>query len=138
MALTGGVRRTTPFVVTRTMIWITLVAYCVALVGQTTYQNFRRNQDISYYKQEIIDLERKKRILELSLVYYKSNAYKEIEARSQLNMKGKDEHVVAIPQATTEPSLTLAVAPDRPTRYALEIKLPPYKAWWKLFFGREQ
>jgi hypothetical protein len=120
------------------MIWIALVGYCFALVGQTTFQNFRRNRDISYYRQQILDLERQKRILELALVYYKSNAYKEIEARSEFNMKGKDEHVVALSKATTEPSLTLAVAPERIEETPKEKKRKPSAAWIQLFFGKEE
>jgi cell division protein FtsB len=124
-----------PFHVTRTMVWVGLFAYGFFLVGTVTYQNVRMNQEIAFQKSKIIELEKKQKVLQLSLIYYKSHAYQEIEARRRLGLKGKDERVVSLPQANTEPSLSIAAVFDQFTARPQQ-RIEPYKAWLNLFFHK--
>src|SRR5688572_1595978 len=95
-----------PLLVTRTMVWVVIIAYSLFLVGKSTYQNYRMNREIDVYKEKITQLERVKHNLQLTLLYYGSKSYKEVEARRRLNLKGRDEFVIALPQAKSEPVLT--------------------------------
>lgn len=118
--------------ITRTLVWGIIIGYGVFLVGRSTYQNYRVNRDIDDYRQKIALLEKTQGILHLSLIYYRSSSFKEAEARWRLNLKGKDERVVALPAATTVPSLNIALpAPINRTR----VDIQPFTAWWQLFFG---
>lgn len=120
---------------TKTVIWISIIAYCAFLVGRSTYQNYTMNREIAFYKKRVVEQKRVKAMQELALIYYKSNSFKELEARRRLNLKGKGEVVVALPKATTEPKLTVAQS-SFSDQDALQIT--PLQAWWNLFFGKEQ
>ncbi len=127
-----------PLVITRTMVWVLLVAYGLFLVGQSTYQNYRVTQDIALQKKHITELQQMNHTLELSLLYYRSTAFKEVAARQWLGLKGKEEHVVALPFAATEPQLAIAItaaAPATDSAAGQSGALPPYKNWWNLLFG---
>lgn len=120
-----------PFVLTRTMLWVAIISYSAFLVGHSTYENYQLSKDIEKKKQEIQELKEIKKNMQLSLIFYQSNSFKEIEARRRLNLKGPGEHVVALPQFKTEPTLSI-VAPSF-TDQSKSSLLPPYLAWWNLF-----
>src|SRR6266540_449436 len=125
---TASQKTRSSIIVTRTMVWVFILGYGVFLVAQSTYQNYKMNRDIQSHKKQIALLEKNKKSLSLDLVYYQSNAYKEVEARRRLNLKGLDEHVVALPQATSEPVLSIVTSIQRA---AVPPKaLVPYIAWW--------
>ncbi len=123
------------FDATRTMVWTLLIAYSLFLVGRSTFNNYKIKKDIDKEKIAVHEQEQKKKTLELSLIYYRSAAYQEIEARRRLGLKGKDEHMVGLPQATTEPQFFVASAKKRQADAPEPLK--PYQAWWQLFFGEE-
>ncbi len=118
------------------MIWAVIVGYSLLLVGKSTYQNIKINKDIEIEKQQIKQLEQKKSNLELALVYYQTKSFKETEARQRLNLQSADEHVVALPQASSEPSFIIVTTDDHTTNKADTTTTPPYLAWWRLFFAK--
>lgn len=126
-----GLRRN-PVAFTRTLIWLGLLSYIVFLVGRSTVVNYRMNQDITRYKQQIRELEQQNESLKLALVYYRTKAYKEIEARRRLGLRGKDEKVVALPDFATEPKLAVSLVS---TSAESKPVVKPYVAWWLLFFS---
>lgn len=114
------------------MVWVLLLGYSLFLVGKSTYQNYQMSKNIVALKAQIAELEQTKRNLELSLIFYQSNSFKEVEVRRRLNLKGKDEHVVAIPWADTDASLGIVTTP---VKTSPSPPPAPYIAWWQLFFG---
>jgi hypothetical protein len=125
----------TPVIFTRTMLWLFIFGYSFFLVGQITYQNYKMNHEIRFEKDKIKELDQKKHTYQLALLYYQSTSYQEIEARQRLLLKGKDENVVALPQAKSEP--ILSVASDSVINKPPPPAIPPYQSWWNLFFGNE-
>lgn len=120
-------------IITRTVVWVAILGYSLFLVAGSTYENYSMNKEIDEATVKIAEYEKKKRSLQLSLIYYKSNAFKEVEARRRLGLKGVGENVVALPEATSEPVLSVVIA--KPMTPAVQERLIPYKAWWNLFFG---
>ncbi|HEY1074347.1 MAG TPA: septum formation initiator family protein [Patescibacteria group bacterium] len=127
--------KSNPLGVTKTVVWAVIIGYSLFLVGRSTYQNYSMNREISVQKKRVAELQRVKSLQELALIYYKSNAYREVEARRRLNLKGKDEFVVALPQASTEPRLTIASVASGDGG---ETALSPFQAWWNLLFVSEE
>ncbi len=123
-----------PLIITRTMIWTLVILYAIVLVGRSTYQNYGTNREIEAQKNRITELEKNNQLLQLSLIYYRSKAFQEVEARRRLGLKGKDEHVIALPEAKTEPSLSIALA--KSNQSVVSRSTPPYLAWWVFFFGK--
>lgn len=112
------------------MVWGIILVYCVALVVRSTYENFSTNREIATQKARIVQLEAQKKDNELALIYYRSNAFREIEARRRLNLRGPNEHVVALPgnEEVSVPTLQSG------SSYRDEGPLKPWKTWWNLFF----
>jgi cell division protein FtsB len=136
MSLASPKKGKPTLVVTRTMVWFFILGYSVYLVEQSTYQNYKMNKSIQSAKTRITQLERQKRELQFALDYYKSQSFQEIEARQYLNLQKPDEHVVALPKATTEPTLSIVTSIAPQVRQS--APLPPYIAWWRLFFGDDK
>lgn len=120
---------------TKTVVWATIIGYSLFLVGRSTYQNYSMNHEISIQKKRVTELQRAKSLQELALIYYKSNAFREVEARRRLNLKGVDEFVVALPQASTEPRLTIASVSVTTSQ---EPQLTPAQAWWHVLFVSQE
>lgn len=122
-----------PLAFTRTIIWVLVFVYGGVLVAGSTYQNYAMNRDIIEQRARIATLEKEKQELELALIYYRSNAFKEIEARRRLNLKGPDEHVVVLSDAVTEAAV--GQLEIKKTTDPTPLPLSPAQAWWNLFFG---
>ncbi len=131
-------RKTAPssFHVTKTMVWIFLIGYSAFLVGRSTYQNYKLNRDITTYKEQIATLERSNSLNKLALVYYQSQAFKEVAAREHLGLKGVNEKVFALPAAKTEAALSVATDDVVAEAESAPVNLAPYQAWLNLFFGK--
>ena len=135
MALTKVKQPKSSLIITKTMLWLLIGGYGLFLVAQSTYNNYTMNKEIDLQKSRIADLEHERKSRQLSLLYFKSNSYKEIEARRRLNLKGPDEHVFALPEATTEPVLAIATSGIKKTE--TQATAAPFVAWWQLFFGKK-
>lgn len=118
--------------ITRTMVWFIVVGYSIFLVGKSTYDNYQFNRDIATEQAQIAQLEKEQEAIKLSLIYYRSNSFKEVEARRRLGLKGKDEFVVALPAAASEPAFAI---PSLLEKQSTPSQLTPYQSWWNLFFG---
>lgn len=116
---------------TRTMVWGVIIVYAGGLVARSLYQNFTMNNEIEQHQKKITQLEQKKRENQLALIYYSSTAFREIEARRRLNLRGPDEHVVALKKRSdiNNPTTT-----DSVTGLHTEVNQRPWQTWWSLIF----
>lgn len=116
---------------TRSMVWGVIIIYAGALVVRSVYQNFRMNHEIEQHQIKITQLEQRKRENQLALIYYSSSAFREIEARRRLNLRGPDEHVVVLKNLldSNNPSTIDAV-----TGLQTEVTYKPWQTWWNLIF----
>ncbi len=121
--------------VTRTMVWGLVVVYSGVLVGRSMYQNFSMNREIVEQKNKIAQLETKKRENQLALIYYTSTAFREIEARRRLNLRGPDEHVVVLKKRG---DLMLPTPVDSTLQANTMEQTKPWQTWWSLFFGQNK
>lgn len=119
--------------ITKTMVWMLLIGYSLILVVRGMYQNYSINAEISRHKQVITALEKQKREKELALVYYKSTAFRELEARKRLNLKGEGEKVVALKKHN---DVRLPIVERSDVDKLNSIKPPvPWQTWWELLFS---
>jgi cell division protein FtsB len=118
------------------MVWTILVVYGLVMVGESTYENFSMNHQIAAANARIVTLENEEKDDQLDLVYYNSDAYKEIQARESLLLKGPGENVVALPVSQNEVNLRpFEDAPAQSTASAAAAPMSPLQSWWNLFFG---
>ncbi len=95
-------------------------------------ENYRIHQDRISLKNEISSLEEQNTQLKNLTAYYRTDSFKEKEARTRLNYQKPGERVIVVPMPTGDDSSNL-------TRPGIETKPTPPpsnpEAWWRYFFG---
>lgn len=123
--------------------------WIILLLVRSVWQNITLKQSIQKLNEQIATLEDNKSNLNNLLIYYRSDSFKELEARKKLGMKKPGEKVVILP---IEPSETNspAVAGEQtatPSNFPEEVQkeqktissnkeenpLPNWRLWWDYF-----
>jgi cell division protein FtsB len=83
-----------------------LIVYLMVVLGQTVKRNYDLGRQIDDLKQQMTSLEDQKNELAYSLQYYKTDSFRDREARSKLGLQAPGENVVIIPQKSPSPAPT--------------------------------
>jgi cell division protein FtsB len=108
---------------------VVIVSLVVSL-GQTVMRNYALGQQINGMKQDIVTLQDQKEALSYNIQYYKTDSYREREARSKLGLQLPGENVVIIPHAL--PAAT--PAPDSTKNTAASKS--NFQQWFDFLGGR--
>jgi cell division protein FtsB len=90
-----------------------IALYLVVVLGQTIKRNYDLGLQIDSLKSQMNMLQDQNDELSYNIQYYKTNSFKDREARSQLGLQLPGENVVIIPNDTPAP--TPEVAPAKTT-----------------------
>lgn len=119
----------------RRTAWIfglVIFGYLLIGSGKLVYENFRVHEDGQRLSNEVDELKQHNQELEDLLAYYKTDSYKEKEARARLNYQRPGERLVVVPiPAGEDVSSDLTVGPE--TKQATPESNP--SQWWSFFFG---
>jgi len=88
---------------------VILVSLVIKL-GQTVKRNYDLNHQIDTLKAQTSLLEAQKEELAYSLQYYKTDSFRDREARSKLGLQSPGENVVIIPPKSPSPTPTADTA----------------------------
>ena len=82
--------------------WVTIIAFIIIVYAafglvKITWQNYQVNQKISSLQDEIKKSDEENFELKNKIDYYKTDAYKERQAREELNLQKPGEIVIVIP-----------------------------------------
>lgn len=80
------------------LLLVLFVSYMLLNTGIAVRENYQINQTIKTLKVAISDLKKEIALLHSKIAYYKSDSFKEIEARRRLGLKGVNETVVLVPE----------------------------------------
>lgn len=114
-----------------TIFMLLVFGYLVLGSVKLVIENYRVNQDTKRLETELSQLEQHNLELQSLLAYYRTESYKEKEARARLNFQKPGERLVVVPQPTDEePSITQPSTETQPPT-------PPSnpRQWWNYFFG---
>lgn len=103
------------------------VIYLFIIVGRSVLQNYQSNKDIEREQQRVEELKQHITTLENEIAYYKTDAYKERQAREKLGYKAPGENVISLPFDQPEDK-TADSGSSEPV-----IKTPNYQLWWEYF-----
>ena len=78
------------------LILFIIVGYLSYIVGQSVYANYQSNKVIEAEQQKIVDLKNNINQLENEIAYYKTNSYRERQARALLGYKAPGENVISL------------------------------------------
>jgi cell division protein FtsB len=116
-----------------TVFFIVIVVYLVFILSRSLWQNYKVNQEIKSLEQEVTTLEEENQRLKNLVLYYRTDSYKEKEARRKLLMKMPDEKVLALPE--TEYNHEQAEDQIDNEKDRDKYQEPNYKLWIKYIFG---
>lgn len=106
------------------------VIYLFVIVGESVWKNYQSNKDIEKQQQRVEELKQNINILENEIAYYKTDAYRERQAREKLGYKAPGENVISLD--FDQPADKVAdQGNSEPT-----IKTSNYQLWWEYFSGR--
>ncbi len=118
----------------RTIIAFGLFVFGYLLLGsgKLIYENYRVHQDQKLLSAELDELEQRNLELRSLLAYYRTDSYKEKEARARLGYQRPGERVVVVPKPPSEALVSITQPGER-----AQPATPPSnpRQWWEHFFG---
>lgn len=109
---------------------VTVVFSLVSAFSRELYREYKIKKDIEVLKGEIESMEKDNYELSQLLEYYKTDEYKEAEARKRLNLKAEGEQVVMM---DGEESNIEAIQAQEEA--AQQASLSNRIRWWSYFFA---
>ncbi|TSC92969.1 MAG: Uncharacterized protein CEN89_334 [Candidatus Berkelbacteria bacterium Licking1014_7] len=115
------------------LLILALVIYSGFVVVKKINENYKTNQEIQKYQDEIRQLKIENYNLSNLLIYYQTKTFKEIEARKRLGMKKEGETILVSPENKNGQT-------DIQQQQQTEMSQPApnYQLWYNLIFHRER
>ncbi len=101
-------------------------------LGEAYYRERQVQKEIDSLKNEIESFEKDNYKLSQLAEFYKTDEWKEIEARKRLNMKKEGESLVIITEPDDSNGKALSAEIDS------SENLPNYVKWWNYFFASKE
>lgn len=111
---------------------IFLLAYALFLLGRSVYFNYKTNQQIATLKEEIQIAQEENSNLQNLILYYQTDAFKELEARRQLGLAKPGEMVISLPE--NKESRASSVKDGGKPFEKTNKGTPNYIKWWNFIF----
>lgn len=118
---------------TITVFGLLIFIYLLLGSGKLIYENYRVHQDEKILSHEVDELEQRNLELQSLLAYYRTDSYKEKEARARLGYQEPGERVVVVPKPKNE-ELVSITQPGKRARPETPPSNP--EQWWEYFFGK--
>ena len=111
-----------------------LIGYTFFMVGRSVWLNWQLKKQTDTIEMEISKIQAQNKNLENLILYYKSDSFREVEARKKLGLKKPGEVAVAVPVKTpnnfqSEVQAQKEGVSEKPK----ETKTPNYELWWQYF-----
>jgi len=111
----------------------TLILVCLSAgLGKEFYRGYQIQREIESLKKDIESFRKSNYELSKLIEYYKTDEYKEVQARERLNLKKDGEKIIVI-KPILEDQEKEEVKKDVG---AEKENAPNYKKWWNYFFGK--
>lgn len=114
-------------------IVLLFIVYLMTIVGKTILDNYYSNKGISDQEQKLIALENELKTLENEILYYKSQSFKEKQARAKLGYILPGEKIISVPKDVAFKENNEATIEGQGTEKSHDS--PNYVQWYKYFFN---
>ena len=98
---------------TITVFGLLIFVYLLLGSGKLIYENYRVHQDEKILAHEVDELEQRNLELKSLLAYYRTDSYKEKEARARLGYQRPGERVVVVPRPKNEELVSITQPGER-------------------------
>lgn len=123
----GSVKRKFPKINLFPFLMFGIAGYLFFLVGGMVYENYKFNNKERLMSQEIEEMKQENQKLREDIAYFKTEEFKEKEAREKLNKQKEGEKVIVISPDENEVSKIAEIkAPE----------VPNYIKWWQFVTNR--
>jgi cell division protein FtsB len=113
-----------------------LILYTFFMLGRSIWINYQLNKETEKLNLEIEEAKIQNQNLENLILYYKSDSFREVEARKKLGLKKPGETVVAVPVSKTSNfQVELETKKQNISEKEDEEQISNWRLWWKLFFN---
>lgn len=111
-----------------------LILYTFFLLGKAVWTNYQLKQQTELIEKEIANIQKQNKDLENLILYYKSDSFREVEARRKLGLKKPDEKMMQVPvkKLGDFPS-ELEAQKESFQEQTQEEKQPNWQLWWQYF-----
>lgn len=116
------------------LILFVIIIYLMSVVGKTVWDNYQSNKGISEEEQKLSSLEYEVEYTENEISYYKSDSFKEKQARAKLGYVLPGEKIISLPKDTVESEITEVQSVGDIGRHG---KIPNYYLWYDYFFKNQ-
>ena len=103
-----------------------IMVYTLFSLSKVVWRNYQVEKETTELEEEIVELEEENQKFSNMIAYFKTDAYREKEARQRLGYKKPGEEVVLVPDVG-ESSVTVTEAKK-------ELPRTTSQAWWDFFF----
>jgi len=118
------------------IIIFVFVIYTLFLLGKSLFTNYELRSSIQKLNEQIVTLEQQKKDLNNLIVYYKSDSFKELEARRKLGLKRPDEKVYIVAGAsppTTNFEEEMKAEREKVSSKEKILNKSNWSLWWEFF-----
>ncbi|MFA7244126.1 MAG: septum formation initiator family protein [Patescibacteria group bacterium] len=105
------------------------ILYLLFVVGRSIWVNYESNKQVEGERQRVAKLQSDVEMLQMEIAYYKTQSFKEKEARAKLGYMAPGEKVIVLPKDTPEDQVADLGRTEK------TIKTPNYRLWIKYFFN---
>jgi len=121
-----------------------VIFWLIFLLGKSLWQNWVLKHSIGKLNEQIAVLEKEKANLNNLILYYRSDSFKELEARKKLGLKKPGEKVVILAVSSASPALPPSPSPsnfseelkkeqEKITASSFVPQIPSWLLWWQYF-----
>ena len=104
------------------------------MLGRSIYLNYQLKKQAEEIKREIAKIEKQNKDFQNLILYYKSESFREVEARRKLDLKKLGETVVILPKKEARDFTGEIKADEVNVSAKSETKIEPnYVLWWRYF-----
>lgn len=117
------------------LIILVIIFYIIFNISRSVNSNYQINKTIEEKKIEVGEQKELAQILKNKNLYYQTEVYKEIEARSKLGMKKPDEKMVIVPENSDDK--TIFDSNIQSAQSESKENMTNYSLWWKYIVGKQ-
>jgi len=114
------------------IVGLITVALMFFKYASAVYKDYQVESEIKNLKEKIVFLQSENKRLDILIKYLDTDAYKEITAKSELNLRRPGEIVIAIKD---EENIEIEKLEKFISDDEIYTPIPIYKKWFQLFFG---
>lgn len=123
-----GIEKVLPMTLGNLLLFA-IIIYLLFVVGRSVWINYKSNNNLDVEREKITQLENDVELLQMEITYFKTQSFKEKEARAKLGYMAEGEKVISLSGDKPEDKISDQGKKEQ------ELKTPNYRLWINYFFN---